>query len=229
MTMFILRKKQQQQNKQINKDKQPIKHCWVINIFHVLISFKIFIFSLTLLIQCVLKKSKPRFKSKNLGHGSLVFKNHASNLMSSSSFQWYNSLLCYWCGWLVTGGFINSCFNASVPLLLFTITDLLIGLESSVLYSWTQQSQWWAVSPVDQWRNWPSLARALWTAAAWSFQAFMVEAGWCTCSSTHNCWRTTEGTLQIQGNYNLQGPLTQQRVIFFSLLVAQEQSIEDII
>ena len=43
----------------------------------------------------------------------------------------------------------------------------------SVLDDWTQQSQWWAVSLDDKWRNWPSLARTLWTAAAaWSFQRF---------------------------------------------------------
>ena len=29
--------------------------------------------------------------------------------MTSSSFQ--RSLLCYWCGWLVTGGFINPCLK----------------------------------------------------------------------------------------------------------------------
>ena len=34
-----------------------------------------------------------------------------------------HSFLCYWCGWLVTGGFINSCFNGSAPLLIIAITN----------------------------------------------------------------------------------------------------------
>ena len=78
----------------------------------------------------------------------------------------------------------------------------MIRLEGSVLDGWTQQSQWLAVSPDDKVGNWPSLTQALWTtAAAWSFQAFVVEAGWCTCSLTYSCWRKTEGTLQPQDNY----------------------------
>ena len=43
--------------------------------------------------------------------------------MASFSFQWYHSLLCYWYGWLVTDGFINSSFNGSIPLSINAITD----------------------------------------------------------------------------------------------------------
>ena len=60
--------------------------------------------------------------------------------MTSSSFQRYHSLLCYWCGWLVTGSFINSCFNASVPLLLIAITDK--ELVSSVFLQGLQVKFW---------------------------------------------------------------------------------------
>ena len=70
------------------------------------------------------KERKSKFKCKILGHGTLVLNTvHLIWKFTSSSFQWYHSLQCYWYGWLVTGGFINSCFSGSVPLSIIAITD----------------------------------------------------------------------------------------------------------
>ena len=99
-------------------------------------------------------------------------------LTKTTSYRWFHKLLL---SYLCTT--FNHCNNW--PWVGFLC--LLIWLEGSVLDVWTSLSQCWAVSPDDNWRNCPSLARTLWTAtAAWSFKVFMVGAGWCPSSFPHN-------------------------------------------